>query len=243
MSIIYALDTSPFRDQRIPLFLKSLKINRPLTPVVKLVIDQTLLLQIITVSDHLQFPLVYKSLYLLAFFSFLRLSNILPHTMKTFDKSRHLCVGDVIFADQRAVIVVKWSKTLQDRVKTTTVDVPCLGSSALCPVTALKQMLFKYPSHSDAPLFQIPNVVSLTPLTDSTARKHLNQVSNILGLHRSLTFHDFCRGGSFWAFQHGVPIHHIQAQGTWTSDCVWQYIALPSSQSQVSLAFASHLHV
>ena len=122
MSIIYGIDTTPFRDQRIPLFIKSLKINRPLAPVVKILIDQTLLLQIVTVSAHLQSPLVYIALYLLAFFSFLRISNILPHAAKNFDKIRHLCVGDVVFAFQRAVIVVKWSKTLQDRVKTTIVQ-------------------------------------------------------------------------------------------------------------------------
>ena len=169
MSIIYGLNTVPFRDQRIPLFVKSLKINRFLAPVVKLVIDHTALLQIFTVSDHLQFPLVYKALYLLAFFSFLRISNILPHAARNFDKTRHLCVGDVIFAFQRAVIVVKWSKTLQDRVKTTTIDILCLGASAICPIAALKQMLATYPSHQDASLFQIPHAGSLKPLTDSAA--------------------------------------------------------------------------
>ena len=140
MSIVYGIDTALFRDQRIPLFIKSLKINRPLAPVVKILIDQTLLLQIVTVSAHLQFPIVYKALYLLAFFSFLRISNILPHAAKNFDKTKHLCVGDVVFAFQRAVIVVKWPKNLQDRVKTTTIDIPYLGTSALCPIAALKDI-------------------------------------------------------------------------------------------------------
>ena len=49
---------------------------------------------------------------------------MLPHAVKNFDKSRHLRVGDVVFAYQRGVIIVKWSKTLQDRVKTTTIDIP-----------------------------------------------------------------------------------------------------------------------
>ena len=44
MSIVYGIDTTPFRDQRIPLFIKSLKINRPLAPVVKILIDHTLFL-------------------------------------------------------------------------------------------------------------------------------------------------------------------------------------------------------
>ena len=191
------------------MFIKSLKNNWPLAPVVKILIDQTLLLQIVTVSAHLQFPFVYKTLYLLAFFSFLRISNILPHAAKNFDKTRHLCVGDVVFAFQRAVIVVKWSKTLQDRVKTTTIDIPYLGASALCPIAALKNMLATYPSHQDSSLFQIPQPGSLTTLTDSAARKHLKQVSLLLELHRSLTFHNFCRGGllgfSAWSFHSGHP--------------------------------------
>ena len=153
MFIIYGYNTAPFRDQRIPLFIKSLKINRPITPKLQLLIDDTLLLQIVTVSAHLQFPLVYKALYLVAFFSFLRLSNILPHAAKNFDKTRHLCVGDVILSNHRAVILIKWSKTFQDRVKTTTIDIPSLGASQLCPVTALSHMLATYPSDQDSPLF------------------------------------------------------------------------------------------
>ena len=50
MCIIHGANTSPFRDQRIPLFIKSLKINRLLTPVVHMIIHDTLLLQIFTVS-------------------------------------------------------------------------------------------------------------------------------------------------------------------------------------------------
>ena len=110
MCIIYGANTALFRDQRIPLFIKSLKSNSPLAPIVKLIIDDTLLLQIVTISAQLHSPLVYKALYLLAFFSFLRVSNILPNAARNFDKTRHLCVGDVVFAFQRVVIVVKWSK-------------------------------------------------------------------------------------------------------------------------------------
>ena len=85
MSIVYGIDTTPFRDQRIPLFIKSLKINRPLAPVVKILIDHTLLLQIVTVSAHLQFPLLYTPLYLLAFFfpflEFPTYCHMLPRTL------------------------------------------------------------------------------------------------------------------------------------------------------------------
>ena len=119
------------RDQKIPLFITSLKLNRSFAPRLSMVIDETLLLKLVTASAQLQFPEVYRPLYLLAFFSSLRLSNILPHTVNTFDKTRHLCVGDVIFSNYRAVFLIKWSKTFQDRVKATTLDIQSLGSSAL----------------------------------------------------------------------------------------------------------------
>ena len=67
-----------------------------------------------------------------------------------------ISVWGMVFAFQRALIVVKWSKTLQDWVTTTTVDMPYLGASALCPIAALERMLATHPSHPDSPLFQIP---------------------------------------------------------------------------------------
>ena len=201
-----------------------------------MIIDKTLLLQIVTASTYLQFPHIFNPLYLLAFFSFLKLSNILPHTANTFDKTRHLCVADVIFSSSKAVILLKWSKTFQDRVKTTALDIPSLGASALCPVRALREMLDRIPAYQDSALFQIPHGHTYKPLTDSAARKHLKSVSTLLALPRFLTFHDFRRGGASWAFSCGVPVQEIQAPGT------WRYISLPTSRSsQVSNAFRSHL--
>ena len=127
MCIGYGINTLPFRDDRIPLFIKSFKLNCSFAPKISLIIDETLLLQIVTASTHLQFPFIFKPFYLLAFFSSLRLSNILPHTTTTFDNTRHLCVVDVIFADSKAVIVLKWSKTFQGHVKITTLSVSFLG--------------------------------------------------------------------------------------------------------------------
>ena len=122
--IIYNIDTTPFRDNRLPLFIKSIKINRSLQPSFKLIIDESILDSICKVCSHLPFPVVFKALYLLAYFSFLRLSSILPHSLATFDRTRHLCVADIIWSSQGAVIVVKLTKTLQDRCKVASVSLP-----------------------------------------------------------------------------------------------------------------------
>ena len=56
-------------------------------------------------------PLVFKYLLLLAYFSFLRLSNLLPHTVGSFDPTRQLARGDILFSNQGATLLVKWSQT------------------------------------------------------------------------------------------------------------------------------------
>ena len=223
MFVVYGLNTTIFTDSRISLFLKAVRINRPLQPHITLSLDDALLLKILQVCYQFNHTPVFQALYSLCFFSFLRLSNILPHSVATFDPSRHLCRADVIFGHSKAVIVIKWTKTLQDRCKTTSVTIPALGQSPLCPVVAILAMFDLFPADKESPLFQIPVAGCLTPLTDSMARKHLKQVSTALALVKPLTFHDFRRAGASWAFQHGVPMQDIQAQGTWTSQCVWRY--------------------
>ena len=89
--IIYGLNTSPFRDERLHLFQKSLKYTRSFVPKTNTIIDTDLLLCILSVSETLPFSFIYRALYLLSFFSFLRLSNILPHTTKNCQRDH--CLG------------------------------------------------------------------------------------------------------------------------------------------------------
>ena len=165
-------------------------------------VDETLLARIVEVCCELPYPVVFRALYLLCFFSFLRLSNILPHSLTSFDSSRLLCRAEITFSDKDAVIIVKWSKTLQDRRHIATINIPCLNSSLLCPVTALQVMLDNTVSNKNDPLFMYNKLGKWLILTDSVARKHLKDVSRALGLVKPLTFHDFRRGGATWAYNH-----------------------------------------
>ena len=111
-----------------------------------------------------------------------------------------------------AVILVKWSKTLQARDKIARIHIPVLPDSSLCPVAALKRMLAMVPGSQDDPLFSICRQGSWVPLTDSIVRKHLTRIIRMLGWeHKHITFHTFRRSGASWAFQHGVPIEAIKS--------------------------------
>ena len=96
--ILYNLDTTPFQNQQLHYFHKSARLQMQTFPKVKIVLDKNILLRTIAAYDALHFPGIFKSLYLLAFFSFiLQISNILPHEPTSFDPTRQLAIGDVIF--------------------------------------------------------------------------------------------------------------------------------------------------
>ena len=115
MHIVNCLETSSFKDERLPLFLKASRIQRLFKPRVLAHLDISLLDHIIMQCDKFQFPVGFKPLYLLMFFSFLRLSNVLLHSVAKFDYTRQLARADVIFGTTGAVLLIKWSKTMQNR--------------------------------------------------------------------------------------------------------------------------------
>ena len=242
--IIHGLSTDAFQDRRIPLLLKSITINRPLAPKINQGLSIERLHQVIAISAGLEHNVTFMALYSFVFFSFLQLSNLLPHTSKQYDCTRHMARGDVIFSHSGATVIIKWSKTIQDKKQTRTISIPYLGHSDICPIVAMKTIFLHIPGSDNDPLFMIIKKGSPVILTDSVARKHLKKVSQLLHIQPPLTFHAFRRADSTWAFQDGVPLEHIQAHGTWQSNVVWSYLrVLPSSDSPVAQTFRQHLHI
>ena len=241
--IIHNLDTTPFRHEQIHLFSKALKLDRPLQPKSTTIISTDLLKDILLLTQKSHFPLQFTALYSLAFFTFLRISNILPHSIAAFDPSRQLARGDIILTDQGANVLVKWSKTIQNRSDIHTIPIPVLGDSILCPCNAVTCLLNHTSGTSNTPLFSIPRSHGPVPLTDSVARRHLHSISTKLHIAPPLKFHDFRRSGATWAFHNGVPLQHIMHHGTWKSDSVWKYIkSTPQLSSPVSSTFQRLLH-
>ena len=243
MMSFYGLNNSAFDHFQVKMFLRSTKINRPLLLSTTAIINIPLLSRIVAACDTMYMGQVYKAVYLVAFFSFLRISNLAPHKASEFDQSRQLAKGDVFFYTGGAKLLIKWSKTLQTRDKLVFIHLPDLGASPLCPVTALKMLKAIVPGSSTSPLFQIKVKKLWVPLTDSRIRGHFAMVQEKLGIkNRGFSFHSFRRSGASFAFNNNVRIQDIQAHGTWTSDCVWRYICQDSSRSsQVQLSFKQAL--
>ena len=101
----------------------------------------------------------------------MRLSNIVPHSRAQYGHTRHLARGDVIFSSTKAIIMIRWSKTIQFRDRVVTTGVPFLPGSS--PVTALTAMFALVPGSVNDPLFATHTHGSVLLLTDSMVRKHL----------------------------------------------------------------------
>ena len=160
--------------------MKALRLQAPFNPSIPAHLDIPLLKRIIEQCDSLEFPVVFKPLYLVVFFSFLRLSNVLPYSVDSFDYTRQLARGDVIFGDSGAVLLLKWSKIIQNRKDFATISLPDLAGSNLCPILALKVMFARFQGSDNSPVFLIPRSKGLVPLTDSVACKHLKDISRAL---------------------------------------------------------------
>ena len=158
---------------------------------------------------------VFKAVYTMAFFSFLRLSNLVSHSVHKFSPLYHLARGDIIFADPGMHVLIKWSKTMQTRNVVKILKLSSLGSNPICPVTAMKNLLAITLGSKNEPLFQYKTLKGWVPLTDTQVRHHFHLILKRLNLHTSnLTFHAFWCSGATYAFNSNVQLQHIQSHGT-----------------------------
>ena len=123
-------------------------------PALKSRIDIDTLHLLVRACDSTYMGQVFKAVYTLAFFSFLRLSNLVPHSVKKISPLYHLARADIIFAKPGLQVIVKWTKTIQDRKSVKILKIPALGSNPICPVTAIKNLLKITPGSNNSPLFQ-----------------------------------------------------------------------------------------
>ena len=151
-----------------------------------------LLRQIFRVLDLTQpFDLVFWAACLLAFFSFLRKSNLF------FDKSNpaYLKRHDVSFLEQGATLKIQRTKTIQHGERPLVVPIPHIAGSPLCPSAALLLVYRMVAAPVQAPLLAYPTPTGPRALSYRTFVNHLKFVLSSLGVDPSqYAGHYFQRG-------------------------------------------------
>ena len=114
MARVYQLEHVDTSHVLIVRFFRSLFLNSPFAPIPKGIFDIPTLYKIFLSCDILQDPVLFRAIFLTAFYGFLRMSNIVPHRSKDFNSDRHFLRRDLTFTQDGALLLIKWTKTLQD---------------------------------------------------------------------------------------------------------------------------------
>ena len=235
------MDHSVLSHRSIYLLLRSFRINNTVPPIHKGIFDIPTLQKIITLCSISMDPKLFKAIFSTAFFGFLRISNIAPHSKANFSPSMHLLRQDVVFHPPGCHLRIKWSKTNQTRRNVHWLQLPYLNSHTdICPVRAIYALLKSRPLAKNAPLFADPTG---TPILDTIIRDTLRKILQCIGIPtQGHSFHTFRRSGATWAFDNNVPLEHIMHHGSWHSEAIWNYLQQTSTAtSQVPATFASTL--
>ena len=102
-------------------FFRSLSINSTFAPTPRDIFDISTLYKISLACDILDDPVIFKAIFLTAFYGFLCMSNIAPHRAKDLDDHRHFLRKDLTFTDDGALLLIKWTKTLLCRIISLTI--------------------------------------------------------------------------------------------------------------------------
>ena len=161
------------------------------------------------------------ALFLVAFFSFLRNSNLVVKNMRSVSSVKVLCCSHLILNENTAFLPILATKTIQFAQRSLNIPLPVIPGSILCPVAALHTHLKLNQVPASAPLFSVraSDPASVQAITYPQFSRFLARSLQAIGADPGeFSPHSFRRGGATFAFDCGLPAELIKLQGDWRSD-------------------------
>ena len=124
--VYYGLDYKVLEHNSITLLLRSFILNAPIKLRKQGIITLEILQNIISACKILPHPPLFRSIFLLAFFSFCRISNFAPISVSRFNKKVHFTRNDIVWGFPGGHLIIKWAKNMQDRSSHQVVCIPIL---------------------------------------------------------------------------------------------------------------------
>ena len=147
-----------------------------------------------------------------------------------FNPLKHLRRSDIVFYPGWAIVINRWSKTIQFSQRLLTIPLPLIPGHPLCPYSALQHAFKLVPAPLPGPAFVLPAPSSrgLIPFTYGKFDSLLASVASTAGLDPSrISGHSLRAGGATIAFQANIPEELIKRLGDWRSDAFRSYIHIP----------------
>lgn len=225
--LLLELPTKMFEELDLKLTLKGIsrakkhvpKRAEPMTPMI--------LLEIYSILDMTnEFHVVCWALFLVAFFSMSRKSNLVFTPGK--QSANHMILRkDISYDDQILTLKFRSSKTIQFGKRIHTVPLVAIPGSPLCPLTAYENMCAMVKVSENSPAFSVSHRKGFSPITYSNFQAFFRYTLSLLGYpSHKFSSHSFRRGGATWAFKNSVPGELIKDHGGWASEAYLLYLDL-----------------
>ena len=236
----FELDYQVLSHVKIDMMFRALERYVSKAPMFKPIFQPHDIERIVDACDIQPFSQIFKTLYIMAYFGFLRILNLVPSSLQKFSIKKQLCRGDVLLNEQDMIVLVKWSKTLQATNQGSYIVLPSIKYGKLCPCKNFQLMSTLFPVPANAPCFSTKTFC----VTEYALRKHLNTTLQILGMaSKNFTFHSFRRLGATLAYNLDISMDSIRRHGTWKSDAVNTYIVEdPQRASGVARSFQQYFN-
>lgn len=172
---------------------------------------------------------------LVGFCLFLRKSNLVPEGAGNFNPQKQLTRADVRLGENIALVMVRWTKTIQYKEKELVLPLLSAKDLRLCPIFWLKLMCKKVVASDIDPLFSLSGgSKGITPLTyEKLARQLKLWVQKTGKLGDRYTLHGLRRGGACHALEVGLMGEELKILGDWATDAYMRYLDL-SLQKRVN---------
>ena len=180
--------------------------------------------------------IVFWAACLVAFFSFLRKSHLMP-TSSCNVPPHVLNRASVNFCEDHVELRVEHSKTIQYRDRVHVVPMARIPGSFMCPAQGLLTVFRLAPDlPTTAPIFTYNCQGKQVVLTYGDFHKRLRSALTLCGINpQDYSAHSFRRGGASLALDCDVPIDLVRMQGDWRSNAYQRYIA-PSLSTKLKLS-------
>ena len=225
----YGIEFSPTQYLQVKSTLTGLRRIWCAPPSHKLPMTPEILMKIYNIID-LSNPVLFVcwTVFVVAFFTFLRKSNLVPDNMSqaASSKGHFLRRRDILILRDSALLQISSSKTDNFNEHAWQLPLAAMPSCPLCPVTALRVMIIKFPADLSSPAFLFPNERGvLVPLTYSVLTAVLKNLLKQLQINPDLvSMHSFRRGGFTYAHGLGIPADSLKIHGNWHSNAYQTYL-------------------
>jgi hypothetical protein len=166
-----------FDSPQCTLTLSSLSKNWTPSITFKPVFSPQQLSRLVARASTLPLDIFYKAAFIFAYMVLLRISNIAPHSMATFDPLRHLRRGDIVLHSNFLVINLWWTKTLQRYRQAARITLFPIPNSSLCPINAFHALQRAFPVRATDPFLSYRSDVPLFMVTQSDLRRALKKLN------------------------------------------------------------------